>query len=267
MSSREFSGGKMLASIDGGVGTVTFNQPEKRNAMSVGMWAGFIEILDGFAADPSIKVVVLAGAGDKAFMSGADISEFAGRRGDVAAQAEYDRLTTPGRRALEMFPKPVIAKIRGYCIGGGLAVAMASDLRIAADDSQFGIPAARLGLSYGYDYVRRLVALVGPSEAALLLYTANRISAAEALRIGLINRIAPAAELDDTVRAIADAIAGNAPIAVRSMKLSVAEAAKDVALADVAAVQAAISACFDSADYREGRAAFMEKRRPVFAGK
>jgi len=262
----DHANGKMLASVEGGVGTVTFNQPEKRNAMSVEMWEGFGQILQGFESDPDIRVVVLTGAGDKAFVSGADISQFEQQRGDEAARLEYERKSAFGREIFESFGKPTIARIRGFCIGGGLAIAMAADLRIASDDSQFGIPAARLGISYGYSSVRKLVSLVGPAEARMLLYTGDRFSAADALRMGLINRVVPPAELDAAVARIAHTIATNAPLSVASMKRTVSEASKDVALADMAAIQASIGVCFNSADYREGRAAFMEKRKPVFRG-
>jgi enoyl-CoA hydratase/carnithine racemase len=256
----------MLASVADGVGTVTFNQPEKRNAMSVEMWEGLGQILQGFAADPAIRVVVLTGAGDKAFVSGADISQFEQQRGDDEARREYERKSAFGREIFDTFAKPTIARIRGFCIGGGLAIAMNADLRIASDDSQFGIPAARLGISYGYSSVRKLVSLVGPAEARMLLLTGDRVAAAEALRMGLINRVVPVADLDATVAKIAGTIATNAPLSVASMKMTITEATKDSAEANLAAIQASIAGCFDSADYREGRTAFMAKRKPVFTG-
>jgi enoyl-CoA hydratase len=266
MSTR-YANGKMLAAIEDGVGTVTFNQPEKRNAMSVEMWVGFGEILQEFAADDTVRVVVLTGAGDKAFVSGADISQFEKQRSDEETRLEYERKTAFGRGTYENFSKPVIARIQGFCLGGGLAIAMAADLRIASDDSQFGIPAARLGISYGYTAVHRLVSLVGPAEARMLLYTGDRIPASDALRIGLVNRVVPVAELDVAVAKLTRTIVSNAPLSVISMKKTVTEATKDEALADKAAIAASIAGCFNSADYREGRTAFMEKRKPVFAGK
>ena len=266
MTQTSHAGGKMLASAEDGIGTITFNQPEKRNAVSVEMWGGLGKILQGFAADPAIRVVVLTGAGDRAFVSGADISQFEQQRGNAAARAEYEARTQAGRDIFENFAKPTIARIQGFCIGGGLAIAMSCDLRIASDDSRFGIPAARLGISYGYGSVRRLVSLVGSAEARLLLYTGDHIPAAEARQIGLINKVVSAAELDATVTRIARTITANAPLSVVSMKMTVTEAAKDTADADRAAIDASIAGCFDSADYREGRRAFMEKRRPVFTG-
>ncbi len=266
MSFIQYAGGKMLAAIDGPVGTITFNQPEKRNAMSVEMWEGLGEILTAFDAAGSIRVVVLTGAGDKAFVSGADISQFEKQRGDAAARAEYDSKTRAGRKIFEAYPKPIIARIQGFCIGGGLAIAMTADFRIASEDSQFAIPAARLGISYGYTSVRKLVSLVGPAEARMLLYTGDRISAAEARQIGLVHRVVPLADLDATVAQLAQTIATNAPLSVMSMKMTVTEATKDDASADQRAIDASIADCFDSRDYREGRAAFMEKRKPTFTG-
>ena len=186
---RAFAGGKMLAAKDDGVGLITFNQPEKRNAMSMEMWTGLGEILDEFSEDSSVSVVILTGAGNKAFVSGADISQFEKNRNSADAQEEYDRATGVGRDKLHRFKKPIIARIRGFCMGGGLAIAMATDLRIAAADSQFGIPAARLSIAYAPDAVKRLIDLVGPAHARMILYTAKRIDAAEAERIGLINRM------------------------------------------------------------------------------
>src|ERR1700730_3688996 len=166
---RQYAGGKMLSAKHDGIGTVIFNQPEKLNAMSVEMWAGLGEILDEFHEDSSLRVVILSGAGGKAFVSGADISQFEKRRANADAQREYDRLTGGGRMKLANFPKPVIARIRGVCLVGGLAIAMQADLRIAAINSQFGIPAARLGVAYNLDSVRKLVWLVGPAHASMIL--------------------------------------------------------------------------------------------------
>ncbi|MDE2005637.1 MAG: enoyl-CoA hydratase/isomerase family protein [Rhodospirillales bacterium] len=264
---REFAGGKMLAARDGGVGLVTFNQPEKRNAMSIEMWEGLGAILDEFAADDGVRVVVLTGAGGKAFVSGADISQFEKNRANADAQVEYDRLTSAGRAKLANFPKPTIAKIRGFCLGGGLAIAMQTDLRIAAEGSEFGIPAARLSIAYAFDGLRKLVALVGPAHARMILYTGSRIDAREAERIGLINQAVAETELDATVGRIAATIAENAPLSIFASKLTIAEVMKDPADRDMAAVGRAAVACFDSADYREGRQAFMEKRKPRFTGR
>ncbi len=262
----DFAGSRILAESEDGVGRVVFNQPEKRNAMSVAMWDGLGQALDHFAADPAVRVVVLEGAGDKAFVSGADISQFEAQRGDAEAQRAYEHQTAAGRATLAAFPKPVIAKIRGFCLGGGLGIAMNADLRIAAEDASFGIPAAKLGLAYGFGTVQTLTSLVGPAHARMLLYTGDRIDAWEAERIGLVNDVVPVELLDRTVAKLAATIAANAPLTIHAAKLSIAAAVQDPAARDMAGVQAAFAACFDSADYREGRRAFLEKRRPRFTG-
>jgi enoyl-CoA hydratase/carnithine racemase len=264
---REFAGGKMLAAKDDGVGLITFNQPEKRNAMSMEMWTGLGEILDEFREDGSVRVVVMTGAGNKAFVSGADISQFEKNRNSADAQKEYDRATGIGREKYHSFDKPIIARIRGFCLGGGLAIAMAADLRIAATDSQFGIPAAKLSIAYAADSVRRLIDLVGPAHARMILYTARRIDASEAQRIGLINQMVSEEDLNETVLEIARTIADNAPLSVAASKLTINEMLKDESQRDMVAIQRAMETCFNSADYREGRTAFMEKRSPNWVGR
>ena len=263
---QEYAGGKMLAAQRDSVGVVTFNQPEKHNAMSVEMWLGLAEILDRFQADPAIRTVVLTGAGGRAFVSGADISQFEQRRSNAEAQRAYDEQTAQGRRSLASFSKPTIAAIRGYCLGGGLALAMQADLRISDASGQFGIPAARLGLAYGFDGLRRLVTLVGQANARMIMYTARRIRADEALRIGLINQVTSPEDLEPTVFELAEQIAANAPLSVAAAKLGIDQVLLDPADRDPAALAAATAACFDSQDYREGRAAFLEKRQPHFTG-
>jgi enoyl-CoA hydratase len=262
-----FAAGKMLASVTDGIGRIIFNQPQKRNAMSVEMWDGLTEILDLWQDAPEVRVVVLTGAGDKAFVSGADISQFAASRNDAEAQRDYGRLTATGRARLAGFPKPIIVSIRGFCLGGGLGIAMQADIRIAADDASFGIPAAKLGIAYSFDMVSRLMSLVGQAHARVLLFGGERIDAAEAARIGLVNRVVPVAELDATVASMARGMAENAPLSVRGMKLIVEQAMRDPGDRDMAAVDGVMDACFDSADYREGRAAFAQKRKPAFLGK
>ena len=264
---KEYAGGKMLAHVADGVGRITFNQPEKRNAMSVEMWDGMTAILDAWDHDPDVRVVVLTGAGDKAFVSGADISQFAKSRSNADAQREYDKLTSAGRRRLAGYEKPVIARIQGFCLGGGLGIAMQADLRICSDTSAFGIPAAKLGIAYGFDMVSRLISLVGHAHARTLLFTGERIDAAEAGRIGLVNQVVPEAALDATVDKIARGIAGNAPLSIKGMKFILGQALRDPADRDMDGVHQAVSTCFDSADYTEGRTAFMEKRKPAFQGR
>ena len=219
------------------------------------------------AEDGSVSVVVMTGAGNKAFVSGADISQFEKNRDSADAQAEYDRATGVGRDKFHAFRKPIVARIRGFCMGGGLAIAMATDLRIASADSQFGIPAARLSIAYAPDAVKRLIDLVGPAHAHKILYTAKRIDAAEAERIGLINKMTTEEALNDVVLDIARTIADNAPLSVAASKLTINEMVKDESQRDMAAIKRMGEVCFNSADYKEGRTAFMEKRQARFVGR
>ena len=264
---KPFAGGKILQATADGVGIVTFNNPEKRNAISLEMWEGLGQSMIELRDDPSIRVVILRGAGGKAFVSGADISQFEKERHNAAASENYARRSAAQRALLASYPKPIIASINGFCLGGGLQIAMSADIRIAADNSQFGIPAAGLGIAYGYDGLRNLVSLVGPSQARLLMYTGMRIDAAEAARIGLIDRVVTDAELQSVTADIARTIAANAPLAVQAAKITIAEVLKDPAERDMDAVRRIGTACMDSEDFREGRRAFMEKRKPRFAGK
>jgi enoyl-CoA hydratase len=264
---REYAAGKMLAAKDDGVGLITFNQPEKRNAMSLEMWTGFGEILDEFREDDTVRVVILTGAGQKAFVSGADISQFEKHRSNADAQQEYDRLAGVGRAIYAAFPKPIIARIRGFCLGGGLAIAMQADLRIAAVDSEFGIPAAKLSVAYAPDSVKRLIDLVGPAHARMILYSARRIDATEAQRIGLINKMVEDEDLDDEVLDLARTIADNAPLSVAASKLTISEMLKDESQRDMPAIKRMADLCFNSADFKEGRTAFMEKRAPRWVGR
>ncbi len=262
-----YADGKILQEIVDGVGIITFNNPEKRNAMSLQMWEGFGEALTSLRDDDSVRVVVLRGAGDKAFVSGADISQFEKERHNAQASEEYSRRSAAQRALFADYPKPTIACIRGFCLGGGMLVAMLSDIRIAAENSQFGIPAARLGIAYGYDGLKHLVSLVGPSWARLLMYTGKRIDSAEALRIGLVERVLPDAELWGATMEIARTISGNAPLAIKAAKLTIGEVLKDAGDRDMGAVKNIGTACMDSEDFREGRQAFMEKRKPQFKGR
>ena len=259
--------GKILKSITDGVGVITFNNLEKRNAMSLDMWQGLGLALVELRDDPEVRVVILVGAGDKAFVSGADISQFEKTRHNAAASEEYSKRSAAERALLADYPKPIIACIRGFCLGGGMQVAMLADIRIAAENSQFGIPAARLGIAYGYDGLKNLVSLVGPSWARLLMYTGMRIDSAEAARIGLVDRVVPDTELWGATMDIARTISGNAPLAVQAAKITIAQVLKDPDKRDMDAIKQVGLACMDSEDYREGRQAFMEKRKPQFKGR
>ena len=258
---------RMIAEKDGAIGWMIFNNPERRNAISLDMWQAMPAILDEFDRDPAIRVVVLRGAGDKAFISGADISQFEKQRSSPETVAEYDRIAELANQKLGEIRKPTIAMIRGFCIGGGVGVALQCDLRIAADDARFGVPAARLGLGYRWGGVKKLVDLVGPSFAKEIFFTARHFSAAEALAMGLVNRALPEAELESYVRHYCALIADNAPLTMEAVKGVVAELLKPGAQIDRAHCEDMVKRCFDSADYIEGRRAFMEKRKPVFAGK
>jgi enoyl-CoA hydratase len=266
-SDKSHADGKILQSITDGVGVITFNNPEKRNAMSLEMWEGLGHALVELRDNPDVRVVILTGAGDKAFVSGADISQFEKTRHNAEASEEYSRRSAAQRALLADYPKPVIACIRGFCLGGGMQVAMHADIRLASDNSQFGIPAAKLSIAYGYDGLRNLVSLVGPSWARLIMYTGMRIDAAEALRIGLVERVIPDAELWDATMEIATTISGNAPLAIKAAKITIAQVLNDPEKRDMDAIKQIGNACMDSEDFREGRRAFMEKRKPKFTGR
>jgi enoyl-CoA hydratase len=258
---------KMIGEKDGPIGRIIFNNPARHNAVSLEMWQALAQIMADFESDPAIRVIVVTGAGGKAFVSGADISEFKEKRNSVEAAEEYSRISEAGRKALADTLKPTIAMIRGYCIGGGMATAISCDLRIAAEGSKFGVPAAKLGLGYAYDGIKKLIDLVGPAYAREIFYTARQFTGEEALRMGVINQLVPDAELESYVKNYCDTIAGNAPLTVRSVKQIVREALKDESERDMALCTRVVEECFASEDYTEGRTAFMEKRRPVFKGR
>src|SRR5437660_7663391 len=264
---KSFADGKILKGITEGVGVVTFNNPEKRNAMSLDMWEGFGQALSELRDDNDVRVVILVGAADKAFVSGTDISQFEKTRHNAQASEEYSKRSEAQRALLANYPKPTIACISGFCLGGGMQVAMLTDIRFAAENSQFGIPAAKLGIAYGYDGLRNLVSLVGPSWARLIMYTGMRIDSTEALRIGLVERVIPDDQLWGETMAIAETISENAPLAIKAAKMTIAQVLKDESGRDMDAIKAVGTACMDSADFREGRQAFMEKRKPRFQGR
>ncbi len=258
---------KMIARKDGNTGWMIFNNPERHNAVSLEMWQAADTILDDFERDPAIRVIVLTGAGGKAFVSGADISKFESERASEKAVEEYNATTDRLYQRLGNLGKPTIAMIRGYCIGGGVALAVSCDLRFCEEGSRFAIPAAKLGLGYRLPGVQRLIDLVGPSFTKEIFFTARQFDAAEASSMGLVNRVVPSAELEDKVNEYAATIAGNAPLTVASIKRLVGEAMKDPEDRDLEMCDRVVRECFASQDYVEGRRAFMEKRKPAFVGR
>ncbi len=252
--------------LDGQVLHIRFNNPEKHNALSVDMWEAVPPLLDKAAGDDNVRMVVLSGEGGKAFVSGADISQFEDMRAAKEAVKKYEALAEAALQGIHEFPKPTVACIRGYCIGGGLNVAISCDLRLASSNSVFSIPATRLGLGYRYSAMKNLTDLVGPGFAKDIFFTGRRLDAAEALRIGLINRVAEPDGLDALLAEYTTAITTGAPLTIKAGKQII----RDVLKADDADMELAkmlILDCFESEDYAEGRRAFMEKRKPVFKGK
>jgi enoyl-CoA hydratase/carnithine racemase len=258
---------KMIARKEGAIGWITFNNPARHNAVSLAMWEGLHEIVTDYAADSAVRVIVVNGAGEKAFVSGADISEFDEKRSSEETTAAYHAVSHRASESLKNVNKPTIAMIRGYCVGGGVSLALCCDLRIAAEGSTFAVPAAKLGLGYEYDGVRRLVDVVGPSFAREIFYTARQFTAAEAVTMGLVNRLLPAAELEPYVRDYATRIAGNAPLTVASIKTLVAQALKNESERDMKLCEEVVDRCFNRPEYVAGRTAFMEKRPPKFSGR
>jgi enoyl-CoA hydratase len=258
---------RMIAEIDGPIGWMVFNNPAKLNAMAPDMWAAIPTILDRFEKDSAVRVVVLKGAGDKAFISGADINRFEERLGSAQvgkSDSEHMRMALD---RLEHCTKPTIAMIRGYCLGGGLLVALHTDMRIAADTARLGIPAAKLGIAYTLSGVQKVLDLVGPAFAREILFTARQFNGGEAQAMGLVNRASPEAELESFTRFYCATMAENAPLSITASKGIIAELTKPRADADRARCEALAKTCMESEDFAEGRRAFAEKRKPVFRGK
>ena len=250
---------------DGAIGWMIFDNPARRNAISVGMWESIPRVLDDFAADAAIRVVVVAGAGDKAFVSGADISQFESQRSTPEAVQRYEEIGDAAQLKLQHFDKPTVAMVRGYCLGAGVNIANVCDLRIAGDDARFGIPAARMGLGYRASSMKNLVDVVGAAYAREIMLTARQFTAAEAKHMGLVHHVVPAGELEEFTREYCETIAANAPLTMRAAKRIIREVSRSEY--DTALCKRWVKECFDSADYAEGRKAFMEKRKPAFQGK
>ena len=257
---------KMLSRVEKGVGYITFNNPEKHNAVSIEMWDALEKILDQFRSSKDIRVIVLNGAGGKSFVSGADISKFDKERSSKEAVLSYNKRTQKVYELLETFPKPTIAMIDGYCIGGGLNLAVCCDIRICSEKSKFAMPAAKLSLGYPFSSIKRLFDVMGPGMAKHFMFTAVKISASEALACGLVQKLVSEENIETYVRDYALTISHNAPLTIKAMKQIGIEILKNPDERDLLLCEQLASACFDSEDYKEGRKAFMEKRKPNFKG-
>ncbi|MDB5877825.1 MAG: enoyl-CoA hydratase/isomerase family protein [Variovorax sp.] len=253
--------------LDGSTLHIRFNNPARHNALSVDMWEAVPPLLDLARDDDRVRLVVFSGAGQKAFVSGADITQFEDMRAAREAVTRYEAMAEGALTGIHDFPKPTLACIRGYCIGGGINVAIACDMRIASTDAVFAIPAARLGLGYRYSAMKNLVDLIGQGAAKDLFFTARRIDAAEAKALGLVSRTCAPEALDALLAEYTGALAENAPLTIAASKAIMREILKPSPELDQALCTSLIRGCFESADYTEGRTAFMQKRKPVFTGR
>ena len=258
---------ELITRKENALGWVVFSNPAKFNAVSHDMWTALPEAVAGFDADPEVRLIIITGDGDKAFISGADISQFEKARGSAEAQAIYNQAVVEAYEAPVRCSKPVVAKIRGICMGGGLGLAAACDVRIASDDAVFRMPAGRLGLGYNYTGIKRFVQLLGAANTADIFFSARKFNAADARVMGFVNRVVPAADLDSEVAAYCELIAENAPLTLAAAKFAMRQTGTDPAARDLDQAARMIETCFNSEDYREGRRAFMEKRKPKFTGK
>lgn len=265
MAEAERLGAGLRFSREGGIAWIVADNPKRMNAFTAGMWGALPGLLRDADADPSVRVIILRGAGDRAFSAGADISEFESARSGDNVHA-YDLLNHAAFEALLKVSKPVIAMIHGFCLGGGFGIAACCDLRFADSLAQFAIPAAKLGIGYNSRWIKPLLALAGPAVIKELLFTGRRFSSQDALRMGLVNQIAAPEALEELVRSIAGEISGNAPLSVKAAKLAIDEMWRHPESPNTALLDQAVTDCFESQDYAEGRRAFLEKRKPQFTG-
>ncbi len=258
---------RLLSEIKNSVAWIIFNNPSRLNAMSQYMWDRSAELLDKYGGDPKVRAIVLTGSGDRAFVAGADISKFERERSSVEAIASYDKSVASFHNALNAIAKPTIARVNGYCIGGGLAMAIGCDIRICSSKSTFGVPAAKLGIGYKFKGIRELERLVGPSFTAEIFYTARQFNATEAREMGLVNRVVEELNLDEALEDLVRPIVKNAPLSIKAVKESLIELAKPEKEWNLSAHEETVIQCRTSADYKEGRTAFLEKRAANFIGR
>ena len=257
---------RLLTEKQGAVGWIVFNNPQRRNAVSVDMWEAMPAALERFEADAQVRLIALRGAGDQAFVSGADISQFEQQRSGPEAVQRYEEIAEGAQMRLVQSDKPTLAVIRGYCLGAGVNIALACDLRLAAEDARFGIPAARIGLGYRASATKNLLDTVGPAYAREILITGRQFGAQEAREMGLVQRVVPVADLEACAAELCAEIAANAPLSMRTGKRIIRALLRTPREFDAALATGWVKECFESADYQEGRRAFMEKRKPVFKG-
>ena len=258
--------GPLISEIHDKIGWIVFNNPERMNAMSKDMWDSSANLLDRYASDSNVRAIVLTGAGERSFVAGADISKFETERASTEAMASYNESVANFHNSLNAITKPTIARVNGYCIGGGLAIAIGCDIRVCSEKSTFGVPAAKLGIGYKAKGIMELERLVGPAFTAEIFYTGRQFSSEEAKVMRLVNRVVPEDKLDEAVADLLGRVAQNAPLSIRAVKEALIESGKPDSERDFSAHHSTVEQCQTSNDYTEGRTAFMEKRRPLFTG-
>ena len=258
---------EILTTKNGAVGTITISNPTKMNAMSVQMWMDLPKAIRAFDADPEVRVIVIAGVGEKAFVSGADISQFDKLRSSTKTQDDYDNAVADSMVAPVECSKPVIAKIRGFCFGGGLGLAAACDIRICSEDATFRMPAARLGLGYGHKGIKRFTDIIGLANATDIFVTARRFDAPDSLRMGFVSRVCAGSEIDAVVDQYTKMIGENAPLTVAASKFNIRQVCAHPEEQDMERAVQMVKNCFASEDFHEGRTAFMDKRPAQFKGR